>query len=317
MSTIQKRVLISVLSILLVSGLAVVGFGWYLYNNLKGTAQKVYEPTSRTNYVSKDPGVIKTAQTGNSDNLPFTVLVMGVDQRPGDQGRSDTMMLLAANPQKNDLLMVSIPRDTRTTIVGRDVEDKINHAYAFGGVNMSVQTVESFLDFPVDYYVKVNMEGFVKIVDLLGGVEVNNPFSFTIDGQKYDKGKLKLDGESALLYSRMRYDDPRGDFGRTARQRDIIQQVMKNALTVSSLTKASDMLEEIGSNVKTDISFDTMKDMLINYRPKIEKIEQQEISGQGKMMNGIWYYIVDQGERDKIHELLKKHQEQEAQPSLN
>ncbi|QGG55284.1 LCP family protein [Paenibacillus sp. FSL W8-1187] len=314
MSLIQKRALIAVLSILLVAALSVGGFAWYFYSSIKGTAHKVYEPTQRPVYVSKDPAVEEEAVP--SDNLPFTVLVMGVDERLNDVGRTDTLMLLAVNPQKSDVLMLSIPRDTRTTIIGRDTEDKINHAYAFGGVNMAVQTVESFLDYPVDYYVKVNMEGFEKIVDLLGGVEVDNSFAFTIDGQTYEKGKLKLTGEQALLYSRMRYDDPRGDFGRQNRQRDIIQQVMKNALTISSLTKASGMLEQIGSNVKTDISFDTMKDLLVNYRPKIEKITQKEVSGQGTRIGGIYYYIVDRAERDRLHAMIKEHQQQ-SKPVLH
>ncbi|OXM13855.1 hypothetical protein CGZ75_22165 [Paenibacillus herberti] len=307
----QKRVLITVLSILLVVGLSMAGLGWYAYNSIKATANKVYEPTKRITYVSKDTEVtLPEEEAVASDNLPFTVLLMGVDERTGDVGRTDTIMLLAVNPVKNDALLLSIPRDTRTTLIGRDVEDKINHAYAFGGVNMAVQTVESLLDYPVDYYVKVNMEGFAKVVDLLGGVEVNNPFAFTIDGQSYEKGPLKLTGERALLYSRMRYDDPRGDLGRQNRQRDIIQQVMKNALTVSSLTKANSMLEEIGSNVKTDISFDTMKDLLVNYRPKIEKISQQEIKGRGARIGGIYYYMVDQAERNRVHDLIKEHQQQ-------
>ncbi|QJC51136.1 hypothetical protein HGI30_05870 [Paenibacillus albicereus] len=314
MSLNQKRALIAVLSILLAAALAIGGFGWYFYNSIKGTAHKVYEPTKRPVYVSTDPSVKEEAVP--SDNLPFTVLVMGVDERRNDVGRADTLMLLAVNPQKNDVLMLSIPRDTRTTIIGRDTEDKINHAYAFGGVNMAVQTVESFLDYPVDYYVKVNMEGFEKVVDLLGGVEVNNPFAFTYEGQEFAQGDLKLSGEQALLYSRMRYDDPRGDFGRQNRQRDIIQQVMKNALTISSLTKASGMLEQIGSNVKTDISFDTMKDLLVNYRPKIEKITQKEVSGRGARIGGIYYYTVDRAERDRLHAMIKEHQQQ-GKPELN
>ncbi|SDS28954.1 transcriptional attenuator, LytR family [Paenibacillaceae bacterium GAS479] len=310
MSLKRRRVLIGVLSVFLVAGAAAFGFGLYFYNSIKSTANKVYEPTKRPVYVSKDNGIQPAAESVPSDNLPFTVLVMGVDERKNDVGRADTMMVLAVNPEKNDVIMLSIPRDTRTTIVGRDMEDKINHAYAFGGVTMAVQTVESFLDYPVDYYVKVNMEGFEKVVDLLGGVKVDNSFTFTYEGQTFEKGELLLSGEQALLYSRMRYDDPRGDFGRQNRQRDIIQQVMKNALTVSSLTKASGMLEQIGSNVKTDISFDRMKDLLMNYRPKIEGISQQEITGRGTRIGGIYYYMVDQAERNRVHDLIKEHQQQ-------
>lgn len=89
------------------------------------------------------------------------------------------MIFLTVNPAKQSMLMFNIPRDTRTEIIGRGTVDKINHAYAFGGVNMSVKTVEHFLDYPVNYYVRVNMEGFARLIDSLGGVDVDNPFAFS------------------------------------------------------------------------------------------------------------------------------------------
>ena len=110
---------------------------------------------------------------------PFSVLVLGVDEREGDSGRSDTMIVLTVNPNQNSIKMLSIPRDTRTEIVGHGTTDKINHAYAFGREEMSIATVEHLLDIPIDYYVKVNMEGFQDIVDAVGGIQVNNNLDFT------------------------------------------------------------------------------------------------------------------------------------------
>ncbi|RKJ22727.1 LytR family transcriptional regulator, partial [Butyricicoccus sp. 1XD8-22] len=98
--------------------------------------------------------------------------------RPGDRGRSDSIIVMTVNPKTESIDMLSIPRDTRVEIVGKGVDDKINHAYAFGGVEMSMNTVEKFLDIPIDYYIKLNMEGFKEIVDAVGGVDVNNDIDF-------------------------------------------------------------------------------------------------------------------------------------------
>ena len=116
------------------------------------------------------------------------MLLLGVDARPGDIGRSDTMIVMTVNPDLNSTKMVSIPRDTRTLIVGKGFEDKINHAYAFGGAKMSIETVEEFLDIPIDYYVKVNMDGFEDIVNAVGGVTVDNRITFSREGHDFPRG---------------------------------------------------------------------------------------------------------------------------------
>ena len=109
---------------------------------------------------------------------PFSVLMLGVDEREGDSGRSDTMIVLTVNPNQNSIKMLSIPRDTRTEIVGHGTTDKINHAYAFGGEKMSIATVENLLDIPIDYYVGSIWKDFKDIVDAVGGIQVNNNLDF-------------------------------------------------------------------------------------------------------------------------------------------
>lgn len=161
---------------------------------------------------------------------PFSVLMLGVDERKDDSGRSDTMIVITVNPEKQTMKMLSIPRDTRTEIIGHDTVDKINHAYAFGGVPMAVDTVENFLNIPIDYYVFINMEGFLQIIDTLGGVTINNDMDLTFDEYHFPEGEITLDGNEALIFSRIRYEDPRGDFGRQIRQRQIIEAVMKKLL---------------------------------------------------------------------------------------
>ncbi|QYR20602.1 LCP family protein [Paenibacillus sp. sptzw28] len=289
--------------------LCVLGYVWYLYNSVQQVSSKMYQAIDKPVYAGVDPEVAaKPVVFKNRD--PFTVLVLGVDQRNNDRGRSDTMILLTVNPAKKSILMFNIPRDTRTEIVGHGTMDKINHAYAFGDAEMSIRTVERFLDYPIDYYIKVNMEGFARLIDSVGGVEVDNPFAFNYEGHQFDKGHLTLSGSEALLYSRMRYDDPRGDLGRNARQRDILQGIMRNSMTLTNLTRIRSLLNEVGDSVKTDFTFSDLKTLITDYRPDIDKISTIEIKGKGQTIGGIWYYIVDDAERSRIHQLIKEHIQQ-------
>ncbi|MFJ7919220.1 LCP family protein [Lysinibacillus fusiformis] len=239
---------------------------------------------------------------------PFSVLMLGVDERKDDSGRSDTMIVITVNPEKQTMKMLSIPRDTRTEIVGHDTVDKINHAYAFGGVPMAVDTVENFLNIPIDYYVFINMEGFLQIIDTLGGVTINNDMELSYDEYHYPKGEITLDGNEALIFSRIRYEDPRGDFGRQIRQRQIIEAVMKKASTPSTLLKATDMLTVLGDNVRMNFTVKELIQLQGIYKKMDKDIEQLSFEqGDGERINRIWYYIPNEEELQKIQADLKNH----------
>ncbi|MGW7160923.1 LCP family glycopolymer transferase [Paenibacillus taichungensis] len=297
-------------TIWIVSFFVIVVFGYaiYLYQSVKSTADQIYEPRNPVKPVSVTDSRGGLPVDINSKE-PFNALILGVDERPNDRGRSDTMIVLSVNPGKKQVLMFNIPRDTRTDIVGHNTVDKINHAYAFGGVDMSVSTVEQFLGVPIHYYMKVDMEGFAKIIDLVGGVDVNNPFAFDYEGQRYDQGNIHLDGVAALGFSRMRYDDPKGDLGRNDRQREVLKQMLKNTMQFSSVLHIQNMLDELGTHVRTDVTFDEMKELLLDYRNDLENVDTVEIKGKGEKINGIYYYIVDQQERDRIHGIIEEHLE--------
>ncbi|MFK2826636.1 LytR family transcriptional regulator [Bacillus sp. B190/17] len=249
----------------------------------------------------------RTEDVSLKDKEPFTVLLLGVDERKGDKGRSDTMILMSVNGQENSAEMLSIPRDTRVEIVGKGTEDKINHAYAFGGVNMAAKTVEEFLDVPVDYYIEMNMDGFKDIVDAVGGVTVNSTFAFSYEGADFPKGTLDLNGEEALKYSRMRYEDPQGDFGRQARQRQVIQGVLEKGASVQSIWKYDDILDAISKNVQTNLSVDEIKSIQKNYADARRNIRQEQVKGEGQKIGGVYYYIVPDEERARLSAIFKKH----------
>ncbi|MCL6572343.1 MAG: LytR family transcriptional regulator [Bacillus sp. (in: Bacteria)] len=274
-------------------------YGSTVYSSLKNAVATMHQPIERKQSEKREePVTLKEKE-------PFSVLMLGVDEREGDKGRSDTMIVLTVNPNNKSVNMLSIPRDTRTEIIGKGKQDKINHAYAFGGIPMAMDTVETFLDIPIDYFIEVNMEGFTDMVDAVGGVKVKNDLEFTQDDYHFTKGEMTLNGEKALSYTRMRKQDPRGDFGRQTRQRQIIEGVVKEGATLSSLTKFSDIFTVLGKNVKTNLTFDQMVAIQKGYKHVGTSITQMELKEQGTRINNIYYGVVSAEEKQRVQNELK------------
>lgn len=291
--------------VIAIIGLIIGGFALNVYFDFTSTLKSMYKPIDRELSEKREEGIT----LGKQD--PFSVLVLGVDEREGDKGRSDTMIVMAVNPKLKTTKMVSIPRDTYTEIIGHGTTDKLNHAYAFGGIQMSLDSVENLLDIPIDYVMEVNMEGFQTIVNTVGGISVNNPFEFTQDSIHYAAGNITLDGKEALSYVRMRKGDPNGDFGRQDRQKQVIEGVLHEGTSIKSLLKYRSVFNALGENVKTNMTFDEMVDVQKNYRNAANKVEQLHFEkGEGKRMNGgIWYYIMDETELQEVTGVMKQHLE--------
>jgi len=234
------------------------------------------------------------------DNDPFAMLLLGVDERAGDRGRSDTMILLTVQPKKKSTIAISIPRDTRVSMPSLGKEDKINHAYAFGGISLSVETVEQLFGIPIAYYMKTNMEGLVKIVDTIGGVDVVNSRAFVEDHYTFPQGPQHLDGQQALSYSRMRKQDPQGDLGRALRQRQVLSSAIDQIVSVNSITKLPRLLTSLSGSVRTNLTLQNMIVLATKYRPAISDITTLNLQGKDTIIQGIYYYLVKPEERQRI-----------------
>ena len=229
-----KKIFLIIFGIVAVLVIGVVGIGAKLYMDLSGSIQKTYESVERENQEAGKRE--KPLDLDKKDS--FSVLLLGIDTGDlgrTDQGRSDAIMVATVNPTDGQTTIVSVPRDTYVDIVGHGTTDKINHAYAFGGAAMSMDTVQKFLDIPIDHYVAMNMAGIKELVDAVGGVDVNNDLKFENEGNTFDIGKIHLNGDQALSYTRMRYDDPNGDYGRQGRQRNVVAAVAKKALSLDGV----------------------------------------------------------------------------------
>lgn len=279
---------------------------WQVYNDLRSTTDEMYEEVEgQEQHASRQerPIVVDDGED------PFSVLIMGIDT--GDMGRvetgrSDTMMLLTVNPNTDKTSIVSIPRDTYTEIIGRGHKDKINHAYAFGGTSMAMNTVQNLFDVPVDYYVSVNMESMQQIVDAVGGITVLPPLSFTQGEYTFVEGQAThMNGPKALAYSRMRSSDPEGDYGRQHRQRQVIEGTMRSIASLDSILNYRSILGSLSDSMKTNMNFDDMVDMFNNYRGAVSNIEQDQLSGSGQMINGVYYEIIPDEEINRVSSHLK------------
>ncbi|GGD01165.1 LCP family protein [Enterococcus wangshanyuanii] len=284
-----KKVILTALGLVLVSVAGICAYGIKMYSDASGTVEGVYESIDRTSK-RRETAVNIDAQE------PFSVLLMGIDT--GDlgrteQGRSDTTMVVTINPKEKKSTMISLDRDILTEIVGYGTEDKLNHAYAFGGAKMAIDTVENLLDIPIDNYVSINMKGLKDLIDAVGGIEVDNPFEFTLDGITVPKGHIKLDSETGLAYARMREEDPEGDIGRQRRQREVVEKIVNKIISLDGLTKYKQILNAVQDNVKTDLTWDNMVDIQKKYMPAFSNIDSLQLEGEGQEIGGIYYQILD------------------------
>lgn len=255
---------------------------------------------------------------------PFTVLLMGVDQRSSEDEkiawRPDVLMVAAVNPKTNSVKIVSIPRDTRTEIANTNGwVDKINSSAHWGktkGINpvQNVRnTAEDFLEgVPIDYYAKINFSGFMEVVNELGGVDVNVQKGFTyksFGGHKivFEKGPRHLNGEEALAYVRMRKQDVEGDHGRNRRQQEVISQLLDKLTSMNALSKFSSLTQILGDNFSYSFKPSEIPTLAGIYQdiPK-EKLVSVKIDAHPQKINSIWFDLVSQKERDRVSNILKK-----------
>lgn len=247
------------------------------------------------------------------DETPFSVLILGIDRDgPADHGRSDTIMVATVNPNEGTTYLLSIARDTRTLMVGLDFDDKINHAFAFGGTEMAINSVQHFLNIPIDYYAELDMSGFGPLIDAVGGVRVyNDTVAFTQDGHTFPLGYVDLDSHAAMAYISMRFQDPHGDFGRQQRQRAIIGAMASEMAGIRVVTRYQAIIDATGDHLRTDIHLREMIRMSTRYTRALRNVIPLELRGEGQIINGIYYHIIAEDQRLEMSQRLRRHLELE------
>ncbi|MCL1949226.1 MAG: LCP family protein [Turicibacter sp.] len=272
----------------------------YLYYEVSLTMENAFMEVGSDDI--RDTGVSLSAHD------PISILLLGVDsdEARGAVGRSDTIMVLTLNPHAGTAKLLSIPRDTRTEIIGRGYQDKINHAFAFGGAEMSVNTVQNFLGIPIDYVAAINMDGIEELIELVGTVTVTNPFEFSTDGFTFPEGVIHLNSAETLAYIRMRYEDPEGDFGRQRRQRDVLISLAQS-LAIHAITNYQAILSATGEHLATNLPLEGLVTLATSYWQSFNNLEQLQLYGTGQMIDGIYYQIIEGEEVSAIRTTLRQH----------
>ena len=197
-----------------------------------------------------------------TDTETFSVAIIGVDTRANDVGRADTIMVVTIDPVKKAAILVSIPRDLLASVPGYESR-RINELFSIGGAELVMQSAEILLGTPIDFYLTIDFEGFRRIIDALGGVEIDvkydiNDYRFpNADDTGFDPFVIKagvhhMNGETLLRYVRTRFDDPRGDFGRIDRQQQALVALKSQILTFQSLVRIPLLMNELHGMVDTN-----------------------------------------------------------------
>lgn len=267
-----------------------------------------WHSTTSTIMTSQNPDAAKKVKDGK----PFTVLVMGTDvgalgRGTSYAGNTDTMELITVNPRQKKTTIIAIPRDTLVKVNTRQGADyvKINAAYVLGGAKEAKQQVAQLLNVPVDYYVLMNMGTLEKVVNAVGGVEVNNPFAFTYEDHHFKKGKQHLNGQDALKYSRMRYDDPDNDYGRQRRGQQVIQSAIRSFKNHGSVAAADKIMIAIKDGVRTDLPINNVTTLYLNYHSAMDKTVQEQFRGKNAMIEGTSFQIATPKEINRVSNLTR------------
>ena len=255
----------------------------------------------------------KTAGDAVEDGLltakdKSTIMIMGVDAREDDVGRSDTLMIAAVDPKRNQASLLSVPRDTRVKIPGHGW-DKINAAYAYGsaksgilgGEKLAQRTVEDFLGVNIDHYVVIDTHAFQKIIDALGGIDIDVEKRMYYEDPWDDDGGLVIDlkpgmqhmnGKTAVTY--VRYRDEEGDIGRIKRQQKFMKACMEKVTSPSIIPKLPTVIKEVMGSVKTDLSFRQLLEFAGTLKEAQKNgLKTEMVPGRPLYISGVSYWIPD------------------------
>lgn len=302
----RKKIFMWVFFPILIIGLSALVYGGFLYKKAESVVNNSYKPVNVSS---------KRTEKANPKIDNISILLIGIDESKkrekeyGDAVRTDALMVATLNEKDKSIKLVSIPRDSYVKIPGRKNKTKINHAHAYGGTELTIETVQELLDIPIDYYVKMNFHAFIDVVDALDGINVEVPYElYEQDSNDQAEaihlmpGMQTLNGEQALALARTRHYD--SDLERGKRQQEIVKAVIKRAISFNSIPKQSDVIKAVGENMTTNLSFGEMTS-LISYVTAGSnlQIESLNIEGTDLWADAYYFQINDDSLANVIYQL--------------
>ncbi len=298
---------------MVIGALALVAGGSFLLSSLYAVSveQSVNANLRRTNAMPAETPTAPPAGVGGApradtkprpaptQNGALNLVLLGADDAAGGSSRSDALMVLHLDADRRHAYLISFPRDMYVPIPGHG-RNKINAAYAFGGTALTVRTLEGLLDTRMDHVAVVDFDGFVKLTEELGGVEVHNKHASQNYGYRFPRGEITLSGDEALAYVRQRKELPSGDLDRAERQRAVISGILAKGLSADTISDPQRFLS-FTSGLARHVSVDdaltpkAIRRILLSLRLGTDDITslQAPISGFGATRAGQSIDIVD------------------------
>ena len=306
------------------------------YENIESETKVIAKKSKKMKKASSS--AVETASTGKSITEPFTMLLMGIDStdevlEQNAIANGDTLILITFNPKTLNATMFSIPRDSYVPIAcwSGKPENKITHAAAYGNDCM-INTIQDYFDVNIDYYAKINFKGLVKLVDAVGGVEVDVPKVLCTDDSSRGEeiciqpGHQTLNGEQALVYARNRKQLANGDFGRAEHQQEIIMALINKIKTINDVSTFIDILNTVSNSMDTNLttkqilSFynvgkDILKKSVSTDTSNLINVQRLYLQGTGQMIYDerarmvLWDYVPNKSSRKDIIQAMKENLE--------
>jgi polyisoprenyl-teichoic acid--peptidoglycan teichoic acid transferase len=306
----KRRIFMWIFIPILILFLSGAAYATSLLKKAESAVSKSYKPVKT---------VSKRITKVNPDLDNISILLIGVDESKnrkkeyGNAVRSDALLVATLNKKDKTVKLLSIPRDSYVYIPGKDKYDKITHAHAYGGPKMTIETVQELLDIPIDYYVKVNFYAFIDVVNTLDGIDVEVPYAISEQDSedhqnaiRLNPGLQTLNGEQALALARTRHKD--SDIMRGMRQQEILKAILKKSLSIKSITKHTDIINAVGGNLTTNMSFNDMKSLLdYGLTGNGPTIDTLNLEGGDEYINKVYYYKLDETNLNKTRNILKAH----------
>jgi polyisoprenyl-teichoic acid--peptidoglycan teichoic acid transferase len=297
----NKKVVLWTLGVVLFLLLGLIGGGYWYANNMLNKVEKVEINTNSEELGIKPEVEEKSKEIRN-------IALFGIDAPEGDVGRSDSIMILTLDSVHNKLKLTSVMRDSYVNIPGRGL-DKINHAYAFGGPELAIRTLNENFDLNIKEFMAVDFTSLPTIIDKLGGVNINIiPEEISHIPGVTSAGNQVLNGKQALAYSRIRYASG-GDYKRTERQRTVVDAIF-NKVKDTTLTEYPALISEFLPFVKTNMSPNEILTLGKDFSGLISSGLAQERfprdnQGEGQMIDGVYYLTFDRDlVRSSVHNYI-------------
>ncbi|HGA1269194.1 TPA: LCP family protein [Streptococcus suis] len=257
-----------------------------VFTNILENEDPDFSPKVKKIYSFKVTQTVETA-TEQVSGDSFNIYISGIDTYGpiSSVSRSDVNIIMTVNRATHKILLTTTPRDSYIAIAdgGQNQYDKLTHAGIYG-VNASVHTLENLYGIDISNYIRLNFTSFLQLIDLVGGIDVENTQEFTSGGYNFPVGTVHLDAEQALIFVRERYSLANGDNDRGQNQEKVIAALIKKLRSPDNLANYQAILTGLGGSIQTDLSLETIMGLV---NTQLESgtqftVESQAVTGTGR-----------------------------------